>query len=456
VQNADGTLTMLFAGYRIPKTISNAGTVLGTNTSSPYTIGATDPAAYRNILSETLTSSTSPRVATQTAVTTAPASPTAGQPVTYTATVSVPNPGSGTPTGTVGFADSAGSICGSVALSDTTADAATCTVPYSIAESVVVTASYSGDSNYAASAAPAATPSNPYDASVLASSPSDYWSLDDSGTTVVDAAGTSNGSYMEIGSSTPSRAGVSTVTGATPADADNAAAAFNGGYADIPNGSAALTGSAFTLEFWAQDPANDCNGADYCPSLIGGGSFTGGGFYYLTAVNGTLYFVSSTGFVESSCSLGFDTTIWHQVAVTDDGSTLDIYVDGQLCGSRVSSGPLSLTSKDLVIGNNTSKDLPDTSAGPVDDVATYPRALPASEIAAHFAAATANQGGGARHPGFTRRVAPKPRRRAVACRRTRDRHPRECRREHDARRGSRSVDLERVRNAGNRSGPSRI
>jgi hypothetical protein len=52
-QNADGTLTMVFAGYRLPKPITNAGTVLGTG-SAQYTVGATDPALYRNILTVTL------------------------------------------------------------------------------------------------------------------------------------------------------------------------------------------------------------------------------------------------------------------------------------------------------------------------------------------------------------------------------------------------------------------
>jgi hypothetical protein len=52
-QNADGSLTMVFAGYRLPKPITNAGTVLGTG-ASQYTVGATDPALYRNILTVTL------------------------------------------------------------------------------------------------------------------------------------------------------------------------------------------------------------------------------------------------------------------------------------------------------------------------------------------------------------------------------------------------------------------
>ena len=62
VQNPDGSLTMVFAGYRLPKPISPAGTAVGTNSSAPYTIGATDPALYRNILTVTL--SVSPAAAT--------------------------------------------------------------------------------------------------------------------------------------------------------------------------------------------------------------------------------------------------------------------------------------------------------------------------------------------------------------------------------------------------------
>jgi hypothetical protein len=55
VQNPDGSLTMLFSGDRLPKSIAPAGTVVGTNQSAQYTIGTTDPALYRNILAVTFT-----------------------------------------------------------------------------------------------------------------------------------------------------------------------------------------------------------------------------------------------------------------------------------------------------------------------------------------------------------------------------------------------------------------
>jgi hypothetical protein len=55
VPNPNGTLTMIFAGYRLPAPIGTAGTTLGTDSSAPYTVGDTDPALYRNILTVTLT-----------------------------------------------------------------------------------------------------------------------------------------------------------------------------------------------------------------------------------------------------------------------------------------------------------------------------------------------------------------------------------------------------------------
>lgn len=100
----------------------------------------------------TLDSATSPAVGTSTAVT-SPGSPTTyPASVTYTATVGVPSPGTGVPTGTVSFTDGASPIagCSDLALPDATPDQVTCTtVPG--AGTNAIKATYSGHSNYAAS-----------------------------------------------------------------------------------------------------------------------------------------------------------------------------------------------------------------------------------------------------------------------------------------------------------------
>ncbi len=155
VQNLDGSLTMVFSGYRLPKPVTKAGTELGTNTLAPYTIGAKDPAIYRNILTLHLTSATSPAVQTTTSVASSDeGAGLVGAPVAYTATVAPVAPGAGTPTGTVSFSDSNGPIsgCGAQPLSKTSPDTATCATSHeSPAGSDELTATYSGDANYAGS-----------------------------------------------------------------------------------------------------------------------------------------------------------------------------------------------------------------------------------------------------------------------------------------------------------------
>jgi hypothetical protein len=54
VQNGNGTLTMLFAGYSTPKPLPVTGSVVGTDPSSLYTVPVAQPAEYRTILSVTL------------------------------------------------------------------------------------------------------------------------------------------------------------------------------------------------------------------------------------------------------------------------------------------------------------------------------------------------------------------------------------------------------------------
>jgi hypothetical protein len=150
VQNPDGSLTMVFAGYRLPKPIEPDGTKVGTG-STQYTVGAKDPALYRNILTMRLTSATAPGVATTTSIGSSDeGAGTVGSQATYTATVAPVAPGTGTPTGTVSFSDSSGPIgeCAAQPLNLSTPDTATCTTTLRRAGANEVTASYSGDANY--------------------------------------------------------------------------------------------------------------------------------------------------------------------------------------------------------------------------------------------------------------------------------------------------------------------
>ncbi|MDH6578727.1 hypothetical protein [Kitasatospora sp. MAP5-34] len=54
VQNDNGSLTMLFAGYSTPKPLPGTGVTYGTDPAAQYTVPAAQPAEYRTILSVTL------------------------------------------------------------------------------------------------------------------------------------------------------------------------------------------------------------------------------------------------------------------------------------------------------------------------------------------------------------------------------------------------------------------
>jgi hypothetical protein len=172
VQNPNGSLTMVFSGYRLPRPITAAGTSLGTNAAAPYIVGTTDPALYRNILTASLSSVTSPRVGTSGALTSSSATVTGGTTVTYTDTVTVPSPGAGTPTGTVDFTDDGAAIsgCQNVALNEGSPDTATCvTAPADGMRSL--SAVYSGDNNYATSTATGSEQVNAPSVSAITTSP---------------------------------------------------------------------------------------------------------------------------------------------------------------------------------------------------------------------------------------------------------------------------------------------
>ena len=100
VQNPNGTLTMVFAGYRLPKPITPAGTKVGTNASAQYTVGTKDPALYRNILTMHLNPSTSPACRrTRSVSSSTKGSGVVGRRDLHGDRRSV-SPGTGTPTGT--------------------------------------------------------------------------------------------------------------------------------------------------------------------------------------------------------------------------------------------------------------------------------------------------------------------------------------------------------------------
>ncbi len=96
------------------------------------------------------------QAATATVVSSAVNPSVTGQPVTYTAVVSVIAPGAGTPTGAASFMDGATAIGGCLA-QPLIGGVASCTVGYNAVGTHTITAAYGGDTNDLSSTAPALT-----------------------------------------------------------------------------------------------------------------------------------------------------------------------------------------------------------------------------------------------------------------------------------------------------------
>ena len=91
---------------------------------------------------------------TATALTSSADPSTAGQPVTFTATVSVVAPGSGSPAGTVAFTDNGSAITG-CSQRGVSGGTATCVVTYKANGNHSILATYGGGANFVGTASPA-------------------------------------------------------------------------------------------------------------------------------------------------------------------------------------------------------------------------------------------------------------------------------------------------------------
>jgi hypothetical protein len=200
VQNPNGSLTMVFSGYRLPKPVEKAGTIVGTNPTDRYKVGEKDPALYRNILTVELSSVTSPGVTTSTSVESSDGGTgLVGAPVTYTATVAPVPPGAGTPTGKVFFSDSYGPIegCEAETLDEGGPDAATCATTLVHPGADEVTANYEGDANYAGSSGAVAQTAD--EAPTITSAESTTFTKGVEGSFTVTATGTPQPTISESG-----------------------------------------------------------------------------------------------------------------------------------------------------------------------------------------------------------------------------------------------------------------
>lgn len=232
-----------------------------------------------------------------------------------------------------------------------------------------------------------------YPAVVDGDAPLSWWRLDDpvatNGALLQDAMGRNSGAWTNLGGLTLGAPGAIHGPGA------GTAAAFNGdgSYGYVPYFTA-LSGSKFTLEVWAEEPAVNSGATPVSAydSTAGYGIDAGSSWLGLT---GPDTFGQPPG---SGSTAAWDPTIYpsvwtYIVIIYDPGSDTQfpwqIYVngntDGYIWGSDGidTSGPLIIGGK----GTGTASILQNAFKGSVDEVAFYNKVLTSAQITAHYAAA---------------------------------------------------------------------
>ena len=221
-----------------------------------------------------------------------------------------------------------------------------------------------------ASAAGCADTSSQY-ASAITATPGvvSYWRLgESSGTSACDAVGSNGGTYQ--GGYTLGQ------TGAFNGDPDTAVA-FNGstGLMSVPHASSLDVGDDFTLEAWVKRGTVSTSAYQAVASQ--------------QAKAWMLYFNSSNRLVLRDATVAdvvsSKTTVtdnaWHQVAVTKNGASVHLYIDGVDQTGSVANQTLQNNTLPLTIGQSSNTAFWN---GRIDDVSLYRRDLSATEIKAHY------------------------------------------------------------------------
>jgi len=212
---------------------------------------------------------------------------------------------------------------------------------------------------------------------VLGDGPSGYWRLGDSGSVAVDELGANNGTYSGA-------CGLG-IPGAIAADA-NTAVAFDGSscHVTLPNAFDFPGNQAFSVEAWVTGALDGTFRFVFSKETRGVQNPIDG--YGLLMQPGGLELervVSTTN--KESPSAPITSTFSHVVGAYDGGSML-LYLDGQIVGATPDTRVANAADIAAIIGSSSTGNF---FLGSIDEVAVYPFALSAAQVAAHYAKGTA-------------------------------------------------------------------
>jgi acid phosphatase type 7 len=197
-----------------------------------------------------------------------------------------------------------------------------------------------------------------------------YWRLgESSGTTACDFTGKDNGTYM--GGFTLG------VPGAIAQDPDTAVA-LNGssGQVSVPSSTTLNVGDSFTIEGWVKRASSKTGSNEVIASK------QDGSWVLMFNESDRLTLRRSTvGNVASATVSTTDTTAWHYVAATKNGSSVHLYIDGVDVTGTITNQTMANNTQPLSIGQSTGTAY---LKGTADEIALYNTPLTPTQISQHY------------------------------------------------------------------------
>jgi hypothetical protein len=222
-------------------------------------------------------------------------------------------------------------------------------------------------------AATCAPRSSPYSSAVMGTSGLvSYWRLgESSGTVACDSKGLASGNLQ--GGVTLGR------PGALTGDPDTAAG-FDGstGSVSVPHVSALNVGDRFSIEAWVKRGTIGGSANQVIASKQ-----NGAWALMFNTSNKLVLRRSNVADVASSTVTVADTTGWHHLVATKNGTTVKLYLDGADMTGTVSNQTMADNTLPLAIGQSSSTAF---LAGTIDEVALYNAPLSAVQVADHYRA----------------------------------------------------------------------
>jgi len=234
----------------------------------------------------------------------------------------------------------------------------------------------SGDGGADAASLDAASDAlRPYVEEVRADAPVAYWRLGETGGDAKDEQAKFPGQYMG--------AGDVGVAGAIRGDT-NTAADFQGGTISFADAFGFEGRAAFSVEMWVMPAVVDDNYRHFYRKVTSGALRTGHLMWVQTegyAFERNVNQADDGGGVQDAVirPAGLPVGAWSYIVATYDGTTMRTYVNGVEAGMASSTASLTATGTAFVLGEGY--------LGKMDEVAIYPRALPADRIRTHYKAA---------------------------------------------------------------------